>query len=417
MRLPGLIGAGRQRARVLSVLLAVALTGLAACDDKNNAYVAPPPPPVTVAKPARQAVTNYLEFNGNTRAVETVELRARVEGFLEQINFDDGSIVRKGQLLFLIDPKPFEATVRQADAEVAQQRARLDRATIEFARFDRLSRQKAAADTDVLQWRVERDSAQAALAGAIAKLDQAKLDLGYTRIVAPFDGRIGRRLVDVGNLVGSGESTHLATLVRLNPIYAYFNLNELDLLKLGDKSAASIGSAATQSKGLISPSGAVAVALDMGLANQDGFPYRGQLDFADVGVDPASGTLLMRGTFPNADLRILPGLFVRIRAPIGQIANAIMVPEKAIGTDQRGKYVYTVGADNIVRQMQVKLGTLVDGHRVVLDGLKGDEWIVVSGLQRVRDGVPAQPQPEGADGSNGAATSSPADGSQPAAAH
>lgn len=361
--------------------------------------MAPPPPEVTVARPTRQPVTNYLEFNGNTQAVETVELRARVEGFLERINFEDGSIVRKGQLLFQIDPKPFDAAVRQAEAQVAEQRARLDRATIEYARFDRLAKQKAAAETDVLQWRVERDSAQAALAGAEAKLDQAKLDLGYTRVTAPFDGRIGRRLVDVGNLVGSGESTHLATLVRLNPIYAYFNLNELDLLKLGEPAGNAKRAGGSEASGLIGGSKGATVILEMGLANQEGFPYRGKLDFSDLGVDPGSGTLLLRGAFPNDDLRILPGLFVRIRAPIGEDANAILVPERAIGTDQRGKYVYTVNADDKVKQVPVQLGALVDGKRVVVEGLNGDERIVVGGLQRVRDGVPVQPQTAAGDGS------------------
>jgi RND family efflux transporter, MFP subunit len=361
---------------------------------------------VTVAQPTRQPVTNYLEFNGNTQAVETVELRARVEGFLEKINFEDGSIVRKGQLLFLIDPKPFEAAVRQADAQVAEQRARLDRATIEYARFDRLAKQKAAAETDVLQWRVERDSAQATLAGAEAKRDQAKLDLGYTRVTAPFDGRIGRRLVDLGNLVGSGESTHLATLVRLNPIYAYFNLNELDLLKLGEPESGARAHA-SETAGLIGRSRANAVVLEMGLANQEGFPYRGKLDFADLGVDPGSGTLLLRGAFPNDDLRILPGLFVRIRAPIGEDANAILVPERAIGTDQRGKYVYTVGTDDKVKQVPVKLGALVDGKRVIVEGLSGDERVVVGGLQRVRDGVPVQPQTAVGDGSPAPAAAHP----------
>ncbi len=386
-----------QRKRYGRSVMALLFLAFAGCDDKDNAYVAPPPPDVAVARPTRQAVTNFLEFTGNTQAVETVELRARVEGFLDQINFEDGSIVRKGQLLFLIDPKPFEAAVREAEAEVAEQRARLDRASIEFARFDRLSKQKAAADTDVLRWRVERDSAQAALAGALAKLDQAKLDLGYTRVTAPFDGRIGRRLVDVGNLVGSGESTHLATLVRLNPIYAYFTLNELDLLKLTeDQLASKVRPGQTSS--LIGKAGAASQALEMGLANQEGFAFHGKLNFADLGVDPASGTLLLRGTFPNDDLRILPGLFVRIRAPIGEDARAILVPERAIGTDQRGKFVYVVDADNKVRQTPVTLGAQVEGRRVIASGLHGDEWVIVSGLQRVRDGVAVQPQQETADG-------------------
>lgn len=385
----------RQRLVTLAAVAALVVVGLAGCDNQDNAYVAPPAPEVTVATPTRQPVTDYLEFNGNTRAVEMVELRARVEGFLERINFEDGSIVRKGQLLFQIDPKPFEAAVRQAEAQVAEQKARLDRATIEYARFERLSKQKAAAETDVLQWRVERDSTQAALAGAEAKLDEARLDLGYTRVTAPFDGRIGRRLVDLGNLVGSGESTHLATLVRLNPIYVYFNLNELDLLKLGEPQQPTKLGGSTAPNGLVGLNQARPVVLEMGLANQEGYPYRGKLDFTDLGVDPASGTLLMRGSFPNEDLRILPGLFVHIRAPIGEDASAILVPERAIGTDQRGKYVYIVGADDKVKQVPVKLGSLVDGKRVVVEGLNGDERVVVAGLQRVRDGVPVQPKPEG----------------------
>ena len=352
----------------------------------------PPPPEVTVATPARRTVIDYLEFNGNTQAVETVELRARVKGFLEQAPFEDGALVKRGQLLFVIDPKPFEAAVREGDAAVRTQKSRLERAEIEYARYERLFKQNAAPETEVLKWRIERDSARADLAAAQARLDEAQLDLGYTQVRAPFDGRIGRRLVDVGNLVGADTNTQLATLARLDPIYAYFNLNELDFLRLTERADAR----KTARQSAPDEEQYRRIRLEMGLATQTGYPFHGRLDFADLGLDPATGTLLLRGVFPNPDSRIKPGLFVRIRAPIAEIENAILVPERAIGADQRGKYVFVVDDGNKVRQTPVKLGMTIDNMRVVLNGLSGNERVIVGGLQRARDGIVVMPD-EGGD--------------------
>lgn len=377
----------RKIARV--ALLVVATTG---CDQQDNAYVPPPPPEVTVATPARRTVIDYLEFNGNTQAVETVELRARVKGFLEQAPFEDGALVKRGQLLFVIDPKPFEAAVREGDAAVRTQKSRLERAEIEYARYERLFKQNAAPETEVLKWRIERDSARADLAAAQARLDEAQLDLGYTQVRAPFDGRIGRRLVDVGNLVGADTNTQLATLARLDPIYAYFNLNELDFLRLTERADAR----KTARQSAPDEEQYRRIRLEMGLATQTGYPFHGRLDFADLGLDPATGTLLLRGVFPNPDSRIKPGLFVRIRAPIAEIENAILVPERAIGADQRGKYVFVVDDGNKVRQTPVKLGMTIDNMRVVLNGLSGNERVIVGGLQRARDGIVVMPD-EGGD--------------------
>jgi RND family efflux transporter MFP subunit len=365
--------------RAVFGLLLLAVTG---CDDGQNVYQPPPPPPVTVAQPAQKPITDYVEFSGNTQATETVDLRARVEGFLEKVNFQDGSFVKAGQVLFEIDRKPFEANLKEALATVESEQARLRRAEAEYARNLRLFKQNAAAETEVVRWEVERDGARAATAAAKARVDLALLDVSYATVVAPFDGRIGRRLVDAGNLVGATEKTLLATIERQDPIYAYFTINERDLLRLREKHREGRGPNYRRAK----------VPVYLGLQTEDGFPHEGEIDFADTNVDPETGTLLLRAILPNRNGVLLPGLFVRLRVPFDTRASAILIPERALGVDQQGQYVFVVRDDSTVERRSVTLGAQVDGLRVVEKGLNGDEWIIVNGVQRARDGVKVTPE-------------------------
>lgn len=370
-------------ARSVRILLVCAFL-LSACGDKN-VYVPPPPPKVTVSQPVRRGVTDYLEFTGNTQAINTVQLRARVEGFLEKIFFKDGDRVKKAQPLFLIQQNTYEDKLKQAEAEVLANKARLEHAQTEYARFSRLVTQKAAAQTDVDRWHYERDAAQAAVMNAEAQRELAKLNLSYTQVAAPFDGRIGRRLKDVGNLVGAGEKTLLAEINQIDPIYVYFNINEQDLLRVMGRNKNN-----RKDKDIEKEKHPVF----FGLADEKGYPHKGYLDFAAISLSPTTGTLLLRGVFPNPNYKILPGLFARVRAPLDDPRPALLVPEVAIGYDQLGSYVLIVDDKKVVQRLTVKLGTQVDDYRVVAEGLKGDEWVIVNGLLRAIPGKQVDPQKE-----------------------
>ena len=361
------------------------LLTLTACGE-SNVYKPPPPPKVTVARPERRPVTNYLEFTGNTQAINTVTLRARVQGFLDKVFFQDGDRVKKGQLLFLIQRNTYEDQLNQAAAQILQYEANYRYAVIQVARYIKLVQQKAGAQSDLDNWRFQRDSSRAQVLGAKANRDLAALNLGYTKVTAPFDGRVDRRLVDPGNLVGAGEFTSLVQINQINPIYVYFTINEEDLLRVMGKTGNLPGKAEKDK-----------IPLYLGLANETGYPHQGFLDFAAISVTSTTGTLQLRGVFPNGDYKILPGLFARIKAPVlGTAKESWLVPEVALGFDQLGTYVLVVGAKNVVERRQVKEGTRVGDQRVIDTGLNGDEEVIINGQIHAIPGKPVTPVPEGA---------------------
>jgi RND family efflux transporter MFP subunit len=364
---------------------------LTACEQKNT-YVEPPPPKVTVARPLEKEVTDYLEFTGNTRAYEEVEIRARVAGFLKSMHFTAGTVVDKGDLLFVIDPREYQAELNASQAELNAAKALQHRAKIEYDRAKRVFDKGAGRETDVVRWQGERDVALAAIERAKANVERAQLNLGYTQVTSPIRGRVSRNFVDLGNLVGESEATLLTTVTRYDPMYVYFNLNENDLLRV-----MSMYRKRVKEKGYNpdkESDSRAEMSLFLGLANEEGYPHEGLADFAESGVDPATGTMQLRGVFPNPDTPtvLIPGLFVRLRLPVDTQPNALLVTERAIGADQGGSYILAVNSDNVVEKRPIRMGQLVDGLRVIEEGLKADEWVVVSGVQRSRPGAKVDPE-------------------------
>lgn len=360
--------------------LPVALIGSCAGCGPSNTFQAPPPPPVTVARPLVRSITDYLEETGTTEAVAKVEIRARVRGFLDKVVFEPGAEVMQGDLLYLIQPREFEAQVAAAKADLEVQKVALARAEIEYTRQENLLKDNATAETNVIAAKAERDAAQAAIDVSAAALDQAQLNLEYTKVTSPIDGRVGKTLVKAGNLVGSDGDTHLTTVISYDPIYANFFISETDLLELM-KSREARGRDDLDKKN-------VRILLSRG--TDEDFPFEGHLDFADLTVDQGTGTYLLRGIFPNPDFQILPGLFVTVRVPLAVKDDATLVPEQAVAADQAGRYVLVVNSDNKVERRDVQPG-IRRANLVVVDGVRPDDWVIVEGVQRARPGAEVSP--------------------------
>ena len=339
-----------------------ALTSLMGCG-KRNQYQPPPAPPVTVSKPLSMPVTDYLQSTGSVAAFKTVDLMARVEGYLRSVNFKDGSVVKAGQLLFVIEPEPYQA-------KLASQQAQLLDAQTEYERQLRMIKENATSQANVDKWLSQRDQAAAAVT-------LAKINLSYTRVTAPFDGRIDRHLVDPGNLVGTmGTATKLATIEQIDPAYVYFSINERDLLRVR-------AAVQTQTKKL---GEAPAVPVQVALQTDEGYPHLGTLDFAGSGLDTGSGTLQLRASVPNARLILLPGLFARLRIGLAAPVPRLVVPDRIVSSDQAGSYLLTVGPDQKVRQQRIETGPLESGFRAVLAGLDANSEVVIDGLQNAIPG-------------------------------
>lgn len=371
------LGCSWPSGRVWCLLLLAIASGC----EQRNAFVAPPPPEVMVAQPVSQAVTETLEFTGNTRARATVEIRSRVTGHLQKVAFDDGANVQAGDLLFVIDPAPFEADVQLAEATLQKTHAVEQLAKANLARSLELQKKRAIAKQEVDADDAELATATASVRAAEASLRKTKLDLGYAEIHAPISGRIGRHLLDAGNLVNA-EQTLLAIIESTDPIYAYFYVSESIELRFMQL---------VRERKIPDPAQQPPV-LQLGLQNEEGFPHQGYLDFRELGVDPTTGTISRRAIYPNADRTLIPGLFVRLRTSLGEPIPKLLVEERAIGTDQRGAYLLVVNDKDTVEYRSVKLGTQVGSLRVIEQGVHDAEWVVINGLQRARPGTTVRPQ-------------------------
>jgi len=337
-----------------------------------------PVPSVTVAPVEAQQVVEWEEFTGRTEPVETVEVRPRVSGHIQEAHFQSGALVKKGDLLFVIDPRWHQAEFNRREADFAQAKVRLENAEREAKRTTQLLASRAISAEDAEARQARFHEAEAALASAAAARDSAKLDLDFTEIRSPIDGRVSRALVTPGNYVSglAGAATLLTTIVTVDPIYVYADMDENALLKFN-----ALASSAKKSNGDKIP-------VELQLADEDGFPQRGFIESFNNRVDAGTGSILLRAVFPNADGRIVPGLFARIRVPLTERHPAFLVEERAIGTDQGQKFVLALSATNTVEYRPVKLGPAVQGKRIVRSGLNAGDQVIVNGLQRVRPGMP-----------------------------
>ncbi len=369
-----------------SVLVIIAV--MSGCGTQKKApQAAAPPPEATVSQVVSRSVTDFAEFTGRTDAVETVNVQARVSGYITEVSFTDGQEVEQGDLLFQIDPRPFQASLEGAEGQKAQWQAKQARAKADVQRYEKLVPTGAATPQDLDKATADMGEATAAIQSADAAIDRAKLDLEFARITAPISGQISRAQITKGNLV-RGDNESLTTIVSLNPIYVYFDVSERDLLEFLAQARSSRPAAASQPdlKSLKMP-------VYLGLANEQGYPHEGVIDFADNRVNPDTGTIRMRGAFDNSNQLFKPGLFARVRVPASRPYDALLVSDRAIGIDQGMRYVLTVDDKNIVKQQFVEPGSLqADGLRVIKSGLQAGEWVVVNGLQRARPGKPVTPQ-------------------------
>jgi RND family efflux transporter MFP subunit len=341
--------------------------------------------PVPVVLPKLQSVTNYVEITGNAASVNAVKLIARVEGYLEQIHYEDGQFVKKGDLLFTIQQDQYKDQLQQAEAQVLAAQAALVYAKTEVVRYTALLKKDAATQVDVDTWTYKRAAAAAELLGAQAQVALAKLNLGYTEVRAPFDGIVGKHLIDPGNVVGGvGQQSALAEITQLDPIYVVANLSEQTVLKIRQNLNQRRLTFAEIRK----------VPVDVGLSDEQGFPHRGTIEYVAPGLDPATGTLLVRGILANPDRVLLPGFFVRMRLPMGKVdRNALLVPQRALQTDQGGNYLLVLNNDDVVQQRYVQLGPSTGGLQVVSAGLKPEDRVVVGDLWRATPGTKIVPQP------------------------
>jgi RND family efflux transporter MFP subunit len=371
------------RAMRLAILLAASAMPLLGGCRKQNAFVAPPPPHVGVAPPLMRAVTPYLEATGSTTAYNEVDLVARVEGFVQSIDYQDGTQVQAGKPLFVIQPAPYQAKLQQAQASYASAQAQYVQSQAEFQRQSTLGRRDFASQSVVDQARATRDANQANAANQQAGIVLAQINLGYTTVAAPFAGVVTQHLVSVGDLVGVSSPTMLATIVQLDPIYVTFTVSEQDVLRIRANLVRAGLTIADLGK----------IEVEIGLMTEQGYPHRGVLDYVAPQVDSATGTLTVRAVLENKQRQLLPGYFVRIRVPeTYQAAQALLVPDAALGTTQAGRYLLVVNKDDVIEQRSVQSGQAYGALRVIAAGLHPDDRVVISGLARAIPGEKVAPQ-------------------------
>jgi RND family efflux transporter MFP subunit len=343
------------------------------------------PTPVTVSRLVDREVTDYADFTGRTAAVDSVEVRARVWGYLEKVNFKEGALVSKGDVLFEIDPRLYRADFERTRGTVAQYDARVHRTERDYRRAKTLLARAAVGQEEYDRYEADYREAVANFDVAKANRDFAALNLEYTRITAPVSGRVSRYVVTVGNLIRSGDQsggTLLTTLVSVDPMYVYFDMDERTVLRVRELIRAGKATSARET----------AWPVWLGLATDEGFSHRGAIDFEDNQVNPRTGTLRVRGVFPNKDEALSPGFFARVRVPIGRAHRALLVTDRAVDTDQGQKVLYVVNEKNEVVSRAVRLGALHDGLREITEGVGAAERIIVSGLQQVRPGDKVEPK-------------------------
>jgi RND family efflux transporter MFP subunit len=366
------------------VLLLGLAIGLVGCEPAPSEAPAAPAP-VSVSLPVEREVADYADFTARTAPVDSVEVRAHVWGYLDKVNFKEGAMVKKGDALFELDPRPYEAILNQAKAKVAQDQAQLTYDEAEYRRNLKLVNTGAASASDLDKTSAARGVDIANIAADKAVVASRQLDLDYTKVTAPVSGRVSRYVVTVGNLIQSGDQnggTLLTTIVSVDPMYAYFDVDEHTVLR--------VRQLVREGKSDSPREGGFPVSLV--LANEEGFPHRGTINFVDNQVNPKTGTMRLRGVFPNKEQVLAPGMFARVRVPIGRAHKSLLVSERALDTDQGQKILYVVNEKNEVVSRPVRLGVLHDGLREITDGLKPGERVIVNGLQQVRPGAKVEPE-------------------------
>jgi RND family efflux transporter MFP subunit len=368
----------------------------------RGAAAAPPPPQVSVAKVLERRVKDWDEFTGRMQAVETVEIRPRVSGYIDRVAFTEGGQVKRGDLLFVVDPRPYQADADRAAADLQRYKTSLELAHIELTRVQRLKDTGAVSQEELDERKSTVAQAEANSAGAAATLQAARLNLEFTRVTSPITGRVSRAEVTRGNLVtgGTNGGTLLTSVVSMDPMYLYFEGDEQAYLRYGQMARSG---ERPSSRDAANP-------VRVGLANEEGFPHTGQVDFVDNQLNPQTGTIRARAVLENKDGVYTPGMFARVQLLGSSEYSAILIDDRAVNTDQNQKYVFVLGANNQVEYRRIKLGRVIDGLRIVREGLKAEDVIVVNGAQRVHPGITVTPQtvPMGTDAAVAGAASPPA---------
>jgi multidrug efflux system membrane fusion protein len=376
---------GSPRMSLQGLLILFALLVITGCGENGSDAQMPQnqPPDVKIAQPLAQDVTEWDEYTGRIEAISSVDVRARVSGYLEKVNFKAGEKVKKGDLLFLIDPKPFSAQLNYAEAELERAKAKRELAKNDLERAERLFRAKAISEEEHDARSKGLREAVAAVQSAEANVVTARLNLDYTNVRAPIDGRIGRELITEGNLVSGGgaDATLLTFIVSTDPVYVYVDADERSVLKyrrLAQQIGARFGSGETP--------------VQLAVADETDFPHQGTLDYISPREDTATGTVTLRGVFPNADDFLSPGFFARMRVRSSAPYPALLLPDRAIATDQAQRFIWVVNKDNQVEYRKVVLGAHIGQSRVIKEGLKPEEWVVIEGLQKLRPGAKVNPE-------------------------
>lgn len=364
-----------------AAVLTLALGLLSGCNEAKNQLVLPPPANVGVAAPVQSAVTPYLEHTGTMTAFASVDLVARVNGYLKSINYVDGATAKAGELLFEIEPAPYQAQLSATKAALDGAKAGLVQTQAEFERQDTLSKEGVNTQANLDKARANRDTDKANVESADANLQTAQINLSYTRVEAPFDGTVTRHLVSLGELVGVAGHTNLASIVQLDPIYVTFNVSDQTLMKVREN-------------GRLTLAELQQIPIDVGLMDEEGFPHRGTINYVSPNIDPQTATILVRGIFENKNHALLPGMFVRLRVPMGPPKpDALLVPDRILQQNQEGRYLLVVGANDEVEQRAVQLGELDGQLRVITAGLKPDDKVVITGLDRAIPGRKVNTRP------------------------